>query len=305
MSKCIVVGGCNVDIFGKSSKAIIPADSNIGKIGIFAGGVGRNIAENIARLGESTQMLSALGNDANADFLRNNLTSLGIDYSLSENMEISSSCYMFIADNTGEMQLAVSDMEIYDVATRSMLEGKFDEINKNKILVLDTNFSQDVIDCVFENVKIPIFVDTVSTKKAEKIKKHLSKITYIKPNALEAEVLTGICVKDEDSAIKACKKLIESGVECVFLTLSEKGGIAMTRNEIAKAAIFETVVVNATGAGDSFVGGAVFGILQGASLPDILNYAMASASICVESQDTISKNLTKENLLARASCNKK
>ncbi|MFI3128581.1 MAG: carbohydrate kinase family protein [Bacillota bacterium] len=301
MSKCIVVGGCNVDIFGKSIGKIIPADSNIGKIGIFAGGVGRNIAENIARLGESTQMLSALGNDANADFLRNNLQSLGIDYSLSENMEISSSCYMFIADNTGEMQLAVSDMEIYDVATRGMLLGKFDKINQNEILVMDTNFSQDVIDCVFENTTIPIFVDTVSTKKAEKIKKHLSKITYIKPNALEAEVLTGIAVTDEVSAIKACEKLIESGVKCVFLTLSEKGGIAMTKDEVAKAEIFKTEVVNATGAGDSFVGGAVFGILQGASLAEILNLAMASASICVESQDTISKNLTKANLLARAS----
>ncbi len=301
MSKCIVIGGCNVDIFGKSTGKIIPADSNIGKIGIFAGGVGRNIAENIARLGESTQMLSALGNDANADFLRNNLQSLGIDYSLSENMEISSSCYMFIADNTGEMQLAVSDMEIYDVATSEMLKGKFDKINQNEILVMDTNFSQDVIDCVFENATIPIFVDTVSTKKAEKIKKHLSKISYIKPNALEAEVLTGIAVTDEASAIKACEKLIENGVKCVFLTLSEKGGIAMTKSEIAKAEIFKTKVVNATGAGDSFVGGAVFGILQGASLSETLNYAMASASICVQSQDTISKNLTKENLLARAS----
>ncbi len=301
MSKCIVVGGCNVDIFGKSNGKIIPADSNIGKIGIFAGGVGRNIAENIARLGEKTQMLSALGNDANAEFLRNNLSGLGIDYSLSENMEISSSCYMFIADNNGEMQLAVSDMEIYDVATRKMLEGKFEDVNKNEILVMDTNFSQDVIDCVFENTTIPIFVDTVSTKKAEKIKKHLSKITYIKPNALEAEVLTGIKVTDEESAIKACDKLIQLGVKCVFLTLSEKGGLAKTATELAKAEIFKTEIVNTTGAGDSFVGGAVFGILQKASLGEILNYAMASASICVQSQDTISKNLTRENLLAVAS----
>ncbi len=300
MSRCIVIGGCNVDIFGKSTGKIIPADSNIGKIGIFAGGVGRNIAENIARMGEETQMLSALGNDANADFLRNNLSGLGIDYSLSENMEISSSCYMFIADNNGEMQLAVSDMEIYDVATRKMLEGKFDKINQNEILVMDTNFSQDVIDCVFENVTIPIFVDTVSTKKAEKIKKHLSKITYIKPNAIEAEILTGIAVTDEESAVKACKALLDKGVKYVFLTLSEKGGIAMSKNDFAKAEIFKTNVVNATGAGDSFVGGAVFGILQGGSLAEILNYAMASASICVESQDTISKALSRETLISRA-----
>ncbi|MFI3167457.1 MAG: carbohydrate kinase family protein [Bacillota bacterium] len=304
MSKCIVVGGCNVDIFGKSNGEIIPADSNIGKIGIFAGGVGRNIAENIARMGEETQMLSALGNDANADFLRNNLSGLGIDYSLSESMEISSSCYMFIADNKGEMQLAVSDMEIYDIATAKMLEGKFDKVNQNEILVLDTNFSQDVIDCVFENTTIPIFVDTVSTKKAEKIKKHLSKITYIKPNALEAEVLTGIKVEDEESAIKACDSLINQGVKCVFLTLSEKGGIAKTKDEFVKSEIFKAQTVNTTGAGDSFVGGAVFGILQGASLSKILNYAMAAASICVQSQDTISKELTREKLLAVASANK-
>lgn len=64
MSEVYVIGGANIDIIGKCNQALIPYDSNIGHVTQSFGGVGRNIAENIARLGFSTHFISALGNDA-------------------------------------------------------------------------------------------------------------------------------------------------------------------------------------------------------------------------------------------------
>ena len=59
----VVIGGANMDICGCSHDNLRIGDSNPGKVRTSAGGVGRNIAENLARLGTDTRLLSAVGND--------------------------------------------------------------------------------------------------------------------------------------------------------------------------------------------------------------------------------------------------
>lgn len=78
----IVIGGVNCDISGTPEEALRLGDSNPGSITLTAGGVGRNIAENLARLGRRVSLLTALGEDANGDFIRASCRVLGIDLSL-------------------------------------------------------------------------------------------------------------------------------------------------------------------------------------------------------------------------------
>ena len=59
----LTIGGTNVDIQGKSHTNVVRYDSNPGMIGISFGGVGKNIAENISRLGISSKLITALGDD--------------------------------------------------------------------------------------------------------------------------------------------------------------------------------------------------------------------------------------------------
>ena len=79
MGYICVVGGANVDIFLSPYKKLKLRDSNPGQLRISCGGVGRNIAENLARLGNDVKLLTVLGNDGNAELIKSNAKQCGID----------------------------------------------------------------------------------------------------------------------------------------------------------------------------------------------------------------------------------
>ena len=109
-----VVGGVNVDIGGRPEAALVARDSNPGAVHSSLGGVGRNIAHNMALLGLDVRLLTAFGDDLNAQKLAASCGELGIDISQSPVIPGGrTSTYLFINDERGDMALAVSDMEIY------------------------------------------------------------------------------------------------------------------------------------------------------------------------------------------------
>ena len=69
MKPITVIGGANVDLCGSAAGPVIPKDSNPGRVRMTAGGVGRNIAESLARLGLPVRLLCALGRDEQGAFL--------------------------------------------------------------------------------------------------------------------------------------------------------------------------------------------------------------------------------------------
>ena len=112
-SYAVVVGGVNVDIGGRSFAPLVAADSNPGIVSISLGGVGRNIAHNLALLGADVHLLSAYGDDVNGERVAASCSELGID--LSHALRVAggtTSTYLYLTDEHGEMALAVSDMEI-------------------------------------------------------------------------------------------------------------------------------------------------------------------------------------------------
>ncbi|STE85093.1 putative pyrimidine kinase [Escherichia coli] len=59
----VIIGSANIDVAGYSHESLNYADSNPGKIKFTPGGVGRNIAQNLALLGNKAWLLSAVGSD--------------------------------------------------------------------------------------------------------------------------------------------------------------------------------------------------------------------------------------------------
>ena len=78
-----VIGSANMDIGGYSHGPLTPGDSNPGRVRLSVGGVGCNIARNLALLGARVRFLTALGGDVYADAIERQLTDMGIDLSLS------------------------------------------------------------------------------------------------------------------------------------------------------------------------------------------------------------------------------
>ena len=153
----VVVGGVNMDIGGRSHKALVPADSNPGQVRMSLGGVGRNIAHNLALLGVDVRLLTAFGDDMNAQRIAASCGELGIDISQCLTVPgAATSTYLFIADEQGDMALAVSDMEIYDHVTPAFLAGRARLLQNAQVIVVDTNIPPESIAWLAENVKLPI-----------------------------------------------------------------------------------------------------------------------------------------------------
>ena len=299
-SYAVVVGGVNVDIGGRSFKALVGEDSNPGEVMTSLGGVGRNIAHNMSLMGLDVRLLSAYGDDINGERVAASCSELGID--LSNALRVpgaSTSTYLYITDPDGEMALAVSDMEVCKKITPEYLSKNLALLQNAQVVVADANIPQESLEFLADNLFVPLFVDPVSTVKAEKVRKILPKIHTLKPNKIEAELLSGVKIENEEDAEKAAKALIEKGVRRVFISMGSKGVFAATAKESLWHGIIPGKMVNTTGCGDAFMGALVWAYLEGMNLEDTAAAGLAAGSIAMESDETINPLMCEEVLRKR------
>ena len=219
-----VVGGMNMDIGGWPSEELVAQDSNPGRVRMSPGGVGRNIAHNMSLMGLDVRLLTAFGDDVYAQKLAAVCGELGIDISQSPVIPGGhTSTYLFINDQQGDMQLAVSDMDIYRNLTPRVLAGRKQLLEGSQVVVIDTNLPAESIAWLADNCHAPIFADPVSTVKAEKLRPVLGKLHTLKPNRLEAELLSGVPITGTDSLHRAAQTLLETGLHRVFISLGADG----------------------------------------------------------------------------------
>lgn len=295
-----VVGGVNVDIGGRPEAALVARDSNPGAVHSSLGGVGRNIAHNMALLGLDTRLLTAFGDDLNAQKLAASCGELGIDISQSPVIPGGrTSTYLFINDERGDMALAVSDMEIYRHLTPQALAQRHKLLDASQVVVLDTNIPEESIAWLAENCAAPLFADPVSTAKAVKLKPVLGKLHTLKPNRLEAELLSGVPITDEASLNKAADALLETGLRRVFISLGADGVFAADHSGRARLPCLPAELVNATGCGDAFMAAIAWAYLRGTDLADTARAGLASSSIAMESKETINPAMSEEALESR------
>lgn len=299
-SYAVVVGGVNVDIGGRSFKPLVEADSNPGEVVTSLGGVGRNIAHNMSLMGIDVRLLSAYGDDINGEKVAASCSELGID--LSHALRVSgatTSTYIYITDNTGEMALALSDMEVCKKITPDYLAANLPLLQNAQVVVADTNIPSESLKFLAENLTVPFFVDTVSTAKAEKVKDILPFIHTLKPNRLEAELLSGIKIESDEDVEKAAEVLIEKGLHRVFISMGSKGVFASTAKEKVWHGIIPGKMANTTGCGDSFMAALVWAYLEGMNLEETAAAGLAAGSIAMESAETINPFMSAQALKER------
>ena len=296
----VVVGGVNVDIGGRSFAPLVQADSNPGSVTTSLGGVGRNIAHNLSQIGVEVHLLTAFGDDANGERVATSCTQLGID--LRHALRIpgaATSTYLYLTDPNGEMALAVSDMAVCEEITPDYLASNLSLLNNAKAVVLDTNIPEESLRFLAEHCTVPLFVDPVSTTKAKKLLPILHKIHTLKPNQLEAELLTGIRIRTREDVELAAQRLLEKGVRRVFLTRGSEGVYAASAEGYLWHPVLEGSMVNTTGCGDSFMGALVWAFLQELDLETTARAGLAASAITMESSQTINPVMNEETLLER------
>ena len=270
----VVFGGINMDIWGRPEGKLIPKDSNPGTVALRPGGVGRNIAHDLRLLGLEVSLVAAIGGDVYASAISESCRALGIDLSYAPVFpQLRSSTYLYISDERGEMQLAVSDMDICSALTAEYAARVLPKLQAGAVVV-DTNLPEETIRYICENSSIPVYADPVSTAKAVKLLPVLHRLSAIKPNALEAEKLTG--EKDPERAAGA---LVEKGVERVFISLGGQGMIAADKKELLHLPIPPTRLVNVTGAGDAATAAIVLAGIKGLGLRETAGLALRAGAV--------------------------
>lgn len=295
-----VAGAVNVDIGGRSAGPLVGRDSNPGTVAVSMGGVGRNIAHNLRLLGTRVSLLTALGEDAHAGQVADSCARLGID--LSRALHVpggTTSTYLFLSDETGDLALAVSDMGIYESLTPAYFARHLPFLNGADLVVADANLNRESLHYLANHCTAPLLVDPVSTVKAEKIRDILGKIHTLKPNRLEAEYLSGVEITDRASAREAARRLLATGLQRVFISLGQDGVFAADGTGDVWLPCCPARLRSATGAGDAFAAALAWSFLAGKDLTDSAKAANAAAAIAVEGEETINPALTPEGVQAR------
>jgi len=291
------------------------------------GGVGRNIAHNLALLNVPVTLLSAVGDDGEGIRI---LEETGKAGARTEQMIISgehpTGMYLAILDEKGEMEVAVSDMQILEEITVEYLRSKAYLIKESKIVVVDTNIPEESIEYVVDlcnKVNVPLLIEPVSVKKARKLRKVLEGsgkgiesrrwvIDYITPSEDELKSILGAGAErdnDEDidiniDMVKAVEELKNKGVRNVIVTLGERGiyvscgGADEGRKEDWNKfmAPYRGEVVDVTGAGDALVAGLVYGIYKGYSMEMAARFGLGAAALTISTKEAVRRDL-REGLL--------
>lgn len=293
-----IVGGTNIDIQGFPNNDLILKDSNPGEVKISLGGVGRNIGENLVRLGIETKLISAVGDDVYGRKIldESRLIGLNMEHSLILKENVTST-YLSILDVTGDMIVAISHMDIIDKVSVDFIKNKKHIIENSKLCIIDTNIPKETIEYILTNHKdVDFFLDTVSTTKAKKIKNMIGYFHTIKPNKLEAEMLSGIKINNETDLKSAANYFLEKGVKRVFISLGEEGMYyddGVNSNHIRTQKVH---VVNATGAGDACLAALAYSHFNNFDIEHSARFSMSAAILAVSHENTINPNISVENI---------
>ena len=299
-SYAVVVGGVNVDIGGQSHRRLVPEDSNPGRVSVSLGGVGRNIAHNMTLMGTDVRMLTAIGEDLHGSRVASSCAELGID--ISHALRVSdcpTSTYLYVADEQGEMAVAISDMEICNRITPAYLAANLPLLQSARVVVADTNIPEESLVYLAENCTAPLFCDPVSTIKAEKLRSILNKIHTLKPNRLEAELLSGIPIETKADAETAARVLLGKGIKRVFISMGADGVCAAEEDRVCWLSNIPGRMVNTTGCGDAFMAALVWAYMEDMELEAAARAGLAAGSIAMESKETINPAMSATALKTR------
>ncbi len=297
----VAIGGANMDIQGFPAGALVPRDSNPGKVRISCGGVARNISENLARLGVDVKLLTVLGADSHGHQLIRETQNAGVD--MSEALILpgeTTSTYLSILDDRGDMALALSGMEIMNSLNREYIRSRNRTIANASLIILDANLSAPVLEHITKTYShIPILADPVSSSKVERFSNCLSGIHTLKPNAMEAGMISGVSCTEEKGLRDTAEALLKKGVKNVVISRNDRGIFFLSHAEEIQMPNPEKLPgtpVNATGAGDAFLAGLAWSLMAGEPAEEQLKKGLAASALTLCHENTINPEISAEKI---------
>lgn len=281
----VIIGGANMDIVAHTDTRLRLQDSNPGHIHCCPGGVARNVAENLARLGADTRFIGAVGDDVFGQSLSTATRAAGVNVAGLQTLAGQrTATYLSLHGPDGDMSVALNDMAILECVTPDGLAQHTALLHAAACVVLDCNLAAAALAWLLHQPSAAVFVDGVSVAKCQRITPWLSRIHTLKVNAMEAQALTDMHVPDLASAEQAALRLHHLGVANVVVSLGAQGlAWCNAAGQGGQRPPGSCKVVNTSGAGDALLAGLVYSHLLGQPLAQAVQTAMACAEITLGS----------------------
>lgn len=277
--KICVIGGANVDITATAGTAFQFGDSTPGTVRVSWGGVGRNIAHNLALLGDEVELLTIFGGGVLGPVLEKACREIGIGTGHAEIAPTGTNSFFVSINNAdGELVGGVSDMAATDGMTPEWLRKRLKVINEADAVVADANSSAESLAFLLDHCTKPLYLDAVSVAKAGRIREAVEMARFkfffaLKCNALEKVALAGL-----DSVHRW---YVSAGAEGIRV---EEGG----REYLFPA--LPCHVRNVTGGGDALFAGIIHAGPT-TSIEESARIGLLCARCAVESLDAVSEEI--------------
>ncbi|MUK88641.1 winged helix-turn-helix transcriptional regulator [Ornithinibacillus sp. L9] len=297
----VCIGGANLD-----RKFYIDGETTLGTSNPVhssqnAGGVARNIGENLGRLGEEVILLTASGMDAEWSIIEKASSSfMNLEYVTHFTGE-STGSYTAVLDNSGELFIALADMDIYDLIKPELIEQHIPLLSQSKCLMVDLNCPKDTLEylCEFARGKeIPLIFVAVSSPKMDRLPENLAGLTWLITNRDETSSYFSMNITNSKDLEQAVDKWLEKGIKNVVITNGKHGVSIGNKNEgiFHIPSIEVSKVEDVTGAGDAFSSAAIHAWLNGKSLTEIAKAGVINAAKTLQSAYTVRQDLHAEQL---------
>ena len=297
------VGGASLDRRVFTSGPLRRGTSNPVVSTVRPGGVSRNVAEALARLGCDVALYSIVGDDSAGRRVMDGLQEAGVDTAgVRISREHPTAAYTAVLGPSGRLEFGLADMEIFEEADADWVRPLVAPLAERRIWFVDANLPAETLSVLLDSTPAGALVlaDPVSVAKSERLRAVLPKIDVLFPDRLEAGALsrTPDVLNDEEMAA-AAERILEAGVGTVVVTLGSGGVLVAdgTRSEAVPAIAPRGPLSDVTGSGDALIAGYIFGLSTAA--PDPLLLGLGAASLVLEAGGNMSE-LSPDRVLARA-----
>lgn len=298
----LLLGTSSQDIVGRLDADLQPGTSNPARIRTSYGGVARNVAENLARLGQPVKLVSVVGKDRPGDELLEYTAAAGVDVSSVLRTDLyPTGFYMGVLDARAHLRFAVDDMRAMSELTPDVLHQNEELFKSASLMFLDANLPEPTLKTAVslaKKNKLPICADPASSILAGRLLPYLDKLHLITPNATEAAILTGqtFDIGDAEAALEAARNLVARGVDIVLISLAEFGVVYATPETSGRIPAIQTPIIDPTGAGDAMTAAVLFGLVNEMDLDEAIRLGVSAASLTLRHSGTVYPQLTLEKL---------
>lgn len=281
--KIVVIGSSNVDLLMKMDhlpeKGETVTDAEFYQV---YGGKGANQAVAAARAGGNVAFVNCVGEDAYTPQMVQNYKNDGIDTRfVFQEKGIASGHALIMIGSAGMNYLSVAPGANYKL-TPARINEAMPVIEQAAMIVMQYEIQEETIKYVIDIANrngIPVMWNCAPARAFDV--SYIPKINILVLNEVEAGFLAGMLVENESDAEVAAKKLVDSGVEKVIITLGSKGAFVLTKTEKVSVPAFKVKAIDTTAAGDTFCGAFAVALVEGKPLKDSLLFASAAAAISV------------------------